>query len=89
MQPDAQTAAEQGYPNAAILGWNSFFAPARTQQTVLIPPQARIAAAARHLPLATRIDEPGADPGDNSSETFRSMVHEHAASLRALRLAPV
>ena len=92
MLPDVPTVAEQGFPNAAILGWNGFFAPARTPEAALVRLQAEIAAAARHPPLAARIDELGADPGGNPSEEFRSMVHEQVASLRpivrSLRLAP-
>jgi tripartite-type tricarboxylate transporter receptor subunit TctC len=90
--PDVQTVAEQGFPNAAILGWNGFFAPARTPEAALVRLQAEIAAAARHPPLAARIDELGADPGGNASAEFRAMVHEQVASLRpivrSLRLAP-
>ncbi len=92
MLPDVPTVAEQGFPNAAILGWNGFFAPARTPEAALVRLQAEIAAAARHPPLAARIDELGADAGGNSSEEFRTMVHEQVASLRpivrSLRLAP-
>ena len=92
MLPDVPTVAEQGFPNAAILGWNGFFAPARTPEAALVRLQAEIAAAARHPPLAARIDELGADPGGNPSEEFRAMVHEQVASLRpivrSLRLAP-
>jgi tripartite-type tricarboxylate transporter receptor subunit TctC len=90
--PDVPTVAEQGFPNAAILGWNGFFAPARTPEAVLVRLQAEIAAAARHPPLAARMEELGADPGGNSSAEFGAMVHEQVASLRpivrALRLAP-
>jgi tripartite-type tricarboxylate transporter receptor subunit TctC len=82
MLPDIPTVAEQGFPNAAILGWNGFFAPARTPEAVLVRLQAEIAAAARHPPLAARIDELGADPGGNSSAEFREMVHAQVAALR-------
>ena len=82
MLPDLPTVAEQGFPNAAILGWNGFFAPARTPEAVLVRLQAEIAAAARHPPLAARIDELGADPGGNSSAEFREMVHAQVAALR-------
>jgi tripartite-type tricarboxylate transporter receptor subunit TctC len=49
---------------------------------VLVRLQAEIAAAARHPPLAARIDELGADPGGNSSAEFREMVHAQVAALR-------
>ncbi len=90
--PDVQTVAEQGFPNAAILGWNGFFAPARTPEAALVRLQAEIAAAARHPPLAARMEELGADPGGNPTAEFRTMVHEQVASLRpivrSLRLTP-
>ncbi len=90
--PDVPTVREQGFPNAEILGWNGFFAPARTPEPVLARLQTEIAAAARHPPLAARIDELGADPGGNSSAEFRDMVHAQIAALRPivrqLRLAP-
>ncbi|MCX8134725.1 MAG: tripartite tricarboxylate transporter substrate-binding protein [Roseococcus sp.] len=84
MLPDIPTVAEQGFPNAAILGWNGWFAPARTPEPVLARLQAEIAAAARHPPLAARIEELGADPGGNSSAEFREMVHAQVAALRPI-----
>lgn len=90
--PDVATVREQGFPNAELLGWNGFFAPARTPEPVLMRLQAEIAAAARHPPLAARVDELGADPGGNSSAEFAAMVHAQVESLRplvrALRVAP-
>jgi tripartite-type tricarboxylate transporter receptor subunit TctC len=84
MLPDIPTVAEQGFPNAAILGWNGYFAPARTPEPVIARLQAEIAAAARHPPLAARIEELGADPGGNSSAEFREMVHAQVAALRPI-----
>jgi tripartite-type tricarboxylate transporter receptor subunit TctC len=84
MLPDIPTVAEQGFPNAAILGWNGYFAPARTPEPVVARLQAEIAAAARHPPLAARIEELGADPGGNSSAEFREMVHAQVAALRPI-----
>ncbi len=90
--PDIPTVREQGFPNAEILGWNGFFAPARTPESVLIRLQAEIAVAARHPALAARLDELGADPGGNASAEFAAMVHAQVAALRpivaALRLNP-
>ena len=90
--PDVATVREQGFPNAELLGWNGFFAPARTPEPVLIRLQAEIAAASRHPPLAARIDELGADPGGNASADFTAMVHAQVASVRpivrSLRIAP-
>jgi tripartite-type tricarboxylate transporter receptor subunit TctC len=80
--PEVATVREQGFPNAEILGWNGFFAPARTPGPILTRLQAEIAAAARHPPIARRIDELGADPGGNSSAEFAAMVHGQVASLR-------
>lgn len=80
--PEIPTVREQGFPNAEILGWNGFFAPARTPEAVLVRLQAEIAAASRHPPLAARIDELGADPGGNSSAEFQAMVHAQVAALR-------
>ena len=80
--PEIATVREQGFPNAEILGWNGFFAPARTPEPVLVRLQAEIAAAARHPVVAARIDELGADPGGNSSAEFTAMVHGQVAALR-------
>ena len=82
MLPQISTVREQGFPNAEILGWNGFFAPARTPEAVLVRLQAEIAAAARYAPLAARIDELGADPGGNSTAEFTTMVHAQVAALR-------
>lgn len=79
--PEISTVREQGFPNAEILGWNGFFAPARTPEPILMRLQAEIAAASRHPPLAARIDELGADPGGNSSAEFTAMVHAQVAAL--------
>jgi tripartite-type tricarboxylate transporter receptor subunit TctC len=90
--PDVATVREQGFPGAELLGWNGYFAPARTPEPVLARLQREIAAAARSPDLAARVDELGADPGGNSSAEFRDMVHAQVASLRpvvrALRLQP-
>jgi len=80
--PEISTVREQGFPNVEILGWNGFFAPARTPEHILMRLQAEIAAASRHPPLAARIDELGADPGGNSSAEFTTMVHAQVAALR-------
>ena len=80
--PEVSTVREQGFPNAEILGWNGFFAPARTPEPILARLQAEIAAASRHPALAARIDELGADPGGNSSADFTAMVHAQVAALR-------
>ena len=82
--PDVPTVREQGFPNAEMLGWNGFFAPARTPEAVLVRLQAEIAAAARHPPLAARIQELGAEPGGNSSAEFTQQVHAQIAAMRPL-----
>lgn len=80
--PEISTVREQGFPNAEILGWNGFFAPARTPEPVLSRLHAEIVAASRHPALAARIDELGADPGGNSTADFTAMVHAQVAALR-------
>jgi tripartite-type tricarboxylate transporter receptor subunit TctC len=82
--PEVATVREQGFPNAEILGWNGWFAPARTPEPVLVRLQAEIARAAREPALAARMEELGADPGGNSSAEFRDMVHAQVAALRPL-----
>jgi len=82
--PEVQTVREQGFPNAEMLGWNGFFAPARTPEAVLARLQSEIAAAARHPPLAARIQELGAEPGGNSSAEFTQQVHGQIAAMRPL-----
>jgi tripartite-type tricarboxylate transporter receptor subunit TctC len=82
--PEVPTVREQGFPNAEILGWNGFFAPARTPEPVLARLNAEIAAAARHPPLAARILELGAEPGGNSAAEFGASVHAQVAAVRPL-----
>jgi tripartite-type tricarboxylate transporter receptor subunit TctC len=82
--PEVRTVREQGFPNAEMLGWNGFFAPARTPEPVLIRLQAEIAAAARHPAVAGRIQELGAEPGGNSSADFTRQVHGQIAAMRPL-----
>jgi tripartite-type tricarboxylate transporter receptor subunit TctC len=82
--PDVQTVREQGFANAEMLGWNGFFAPARTPEPILIRLQAEIATAARHPAVAGRIQELGAEPGGNSSAEFTQQVHGQIAAMRPL-----
>jgi tripartite-type tricarboxylate transporter receptor subunit TctC len=82
--PEVPTVREQGFPNAELLGWNGFFAPARTPAPVLARLHAEIAAAARHPAVAGRILELGAEPGGNSPEEFGASVHAQIAAVRPL-----
>lgn len=82
--PEVPTVREQGFPNAELLGWNGFFAPARTPEPVLQRLQAEIAAAARHPAMAARVEELGADPGGNSSAEFGQSVLAQLAAVRPL-----
>jgi tripartite-type tricarboxylate transporter receptor subunit TctC len=82
--PQVPTVREQGFPNAELLGWNGYFAPARTPEPILVRLQAEIAAASRHPPLAARIVELGAEPGGNSSAEFTQQVHSQIAAVRPL-----
>ena len=82
--PDVPTVREQGFPNAELLGWNGFFAPARTPEPVLARLHAEIAAAARHPPLAARIEELGAEPGGNSPAEFGATLQQQVGAVRPL-----
>ncbi|WP_439597619.1 Bug family tripartite tricarboxylate transporter substrate binding protein [Falsiroseomonas sp.] len=82
--PDVPTVREQGFASAEMLGWNGFFAPARTPEPVLARLNAEIAAAARYPQLASRIAELGAEPGGNSAAEFGAAVHEQIAAVRPL-----
>jgi tripartite-type tricarboxylate transporter receptor subunit TctC len=82
--PQVPTVREQGFPSAELLGWNGYFAPARTPEPILARLQAEIAAASRHPPLAARIVELGAEPGGNSSAEFTQQVHAQVAAVRPL-----
>lgn len=82
--PDVPTAREQGFPNIELLGWNGFFAPARTPAPVLAKLHQEIAAAARHPAVANRITELGAVPGGDSPEQFGANVHAQLAQVRPL-----
>lgn len=82
--PNVPTVREQGFANAELLGWNGFFAPARTPPAVLARLQRDIAAAARDPNVARRIEELGAVPGGNSSAQFAAEVHAQVAHVRPL-----
>jgi tripartite-type tricarboxylate transporter receptor subunit TctC len=82
--PEIATVREQGFPNAELLGWNGFFAPARTPAPALARLQAEIATAARYPALASRISELGAEPGGNSAAEFGAAVHAQIAHVRPI-----
>ncbi|MBR0654806.1 Bug family tripartite tricarboxylate transporter substrate binding protein [Plastoroseomonas arctica] len=82
--PDVPTAREQGFPNIELLGWNGFFAPARTPAPILAKLQQEIAAAARHPAVASRIAELGAVPGGDTAEEFGANVRAQLAQVRPL-----
>lgn len=82
--PNVPTAREQGFPNIELLGWNGFFAPARTPAPILARLQREIAAAARHPAVATRITELGAVAGGDTAEEFGANVRAQLAQVRPL-----
>lgn len=82
--PEVPTVREQGFPNAELLGWNGFFAPARMPEATLARLHAEIAAAAQHPAMADRIRELGAEPGGNSAAEFTAQVHGQVAAVRPL-----
>ena len=82
--PNVPTVREQGFANAELLGWNGFFAPARTPAPILVRLQREIAAAARDPNVARRIEELGAVPGGNSSAEFGAEVNAQVAHVRPL-----
>jgi tripartite-type tricarboxylate transporter receptor subunit TctC len=84
VMPEVLTVREQGFPNAELLGWNGFFAPARTPEPVLARLHQEIAAAAHYPALAARILELGAEPGGNSAAEFGASVHAQIAAVRPL-----
>lgn len=82
--PNVPTVREQGFANAELLGWNGFFAPARTPAPVLARLQRDIAAAARDPAVVRRIEELGAVPGGNSAAEFGAEVNAQVAHVRPL-----
>lgn len=82
--PDLQTAREQGFPNIELVGWNGFFAPARTPQPILDRLHREIVTASRHPELVRRIQEVGAEPGGDSPQEFGATVHAQVARVRTL-----
>ena len=82
--PQVPTVREQGFANMEMLGWNGFFAPARTPEAVLARLHAEIGGAARNPVLASRIAELGAEPGGNSAAEFTAQVHGQVAAMRPL-----
>ena len=71
-------------PNAELLGWNGFLAPAATPAPVLERLHREIATAARHPEVVRRINELGAEPGGNSAAEFGAAVREQLAKVRPL-----
>ena len=82
--PQVGTVREQGFANLEMLGWNGFFAPARTPEPILARLQAELVAAARHPAVVSRITELGAEPGGNSVAEFTAQVHGQVAAMRPL-----
>lgn len=82
--PNVPTVREQGFPNAELLGWNGFFAPARAPAPVLARLHREIVAASRDANVVRRIEELGAVPGGNSAEEFGASVHAQVAHIRPL-----
>jgi tripartite-type tricarboxylate transporter receptor subunit TctC len=82
--PEVPTVREQGFPNAELLGWNGFLAPARTPEPVLARLHGEIAAAARHPEVLRRIAELGAEPGGNSPQEFGEAIRAQLAKVRPL-----
>ena len=82
--PEVPTVREQGFPNAELLGWHGYFAPARTPEAVLARLHAELVAAIRHPAVAARILELGAEPGGNSAAEFAASVHAQVAAIRPL-----
>jgi tripartite-type tricarboxylate transporter receptor subunit TctC len=82
--PQVGTVREQGFANLEMLGWNGFFAPARTPEPILARLQAELVAAARHPAMVSRITELGAEPGGNSAAEFTAQVHGQVAAMRPL-----
>lgn len=82
--PDVPTVREQGFPNLELLGWNGFFAPARTPEPVLTRLHAAVAEAARHPDMVRRIGELGAEPGGDTPAEFGAAVRAQLAQVRPL-----
>jgi tripartite-type tricarboxylate transporter receptor subunit TctC len=82
--PEISTVREQGFPNAEILGWNGFFAPARTPAPIMARLQREIAAAATQPDFIKRCDEVGAEAVGSDSESFGVMVRAQTAKIRDL-----
>jgi tripartite-type tricarboxylate transporter receptor subunit TctC len=82
--PDLPTAREQGFPSVELVGWNGFFAPARTPQPVIERLHHAIVVASRHPELVRRIREDGAEPGGDSPQEFAATVHAQVAHVRTL-----
>ena len=85
--PDVPTVREQGFANAELLGWNGFFAPARTPAPVLARLHRDIVAAAHDPNVMRRIEELGAVPGGNSAEEFGASVNAQITQVRPLVVA--
>jgi tripartite-type tricarboxylate transporter receptor subunit TctC len=82
--PEVPTVREEGFPNAELLGWNGFFAPARTPEPILARLHTELVAAAHHPAMVSRITELGAEPGGNTAAEFAAQVHGQVAAIRPL-----
>ena len=82
--PEIPTVREQGFPNAELLGWNGFFAPARTPAPVMARLNREIAAAARQPEFVRRCEEVGAEAVGSDADSFGAMVRAQTARIRDL-----
>jgi tripartite-type tricarboxylate transporter receptor subunit TctC len=82
--PDVPTAREQGFAAIELLGWNGFFAPARTPGAVVMRLVQEIQVASRHPEVVRRITELGAEPGGNEPQEFGGAVRAQLAQVRPL-----
>jgi len=82
--PDVPTVREMGYPNIELRGWNGFFAPARTPESVVTRLHQEIAAAVKHPDVQRRFAEVGAEPVGSTPTELYDVVRDQMDKVRPM-----
>jgi tripartite-type tricarboxylate transporter receptor subunit TctC len=82
--PELPTAAEQGFANLELAGWNGFFAPAGTPGAVIERLVAEIQQAVRQPDTVRRMTEVAAEPVGSTPAELDTMVRAQVDVVRPL-----
>jgi tripartite-type tricarboxylate transporter receptor subunit TctC len=77
--PDVPTIAEAGFPDAEVVPWYGFFAPATTPKRIIDRLSAEIVKVMNLPDVRQRYSEPGVDSETDSPEQFSRTVSDDYA----------